>query len=1494
MKRNITVMLAGMIVVFTASLQADRVAPDRASYPIGGAMSVRWDLDQRDREEVDELSVTITPEGQKSPWTTRQLDAEHGPPVQLTAPVIAGEYVLALLEGEETRATARFSTYVKQAKGALRLAARRAVIKSKLSLIVDIPEGQYRKYGAWVGLYRVRQKVKGNAVRRARKIREQRLSEKPLEWRVPTEPGTYEFRLYDRPDNFYVIDSIRFEAYVPPARSALSLERDRYVVGEKMQLRIELPEDREYSYPRVGMYRSGRRVEGGGVVEAGRLKWEAASTGPLTWTAPAKPGEYEIRLFDRNDYHRYGLARVQFTTYVPPAPDVLSMAKNEYISGEKITLKVNLPGGRHYKYPWVGIYRIGEDLEGGAKAETYRITDKRVKEKMGWTAPSAPGEYEFRVFDRDDDGRYGLDRIRFTVVVTPTPGALALDKETYVVGEPMDLTVNLQEGRHYKYPWIGLYSIGGPLEGGAEDETYRKTDKRVKEKMTWNAPSSPGQYEFRLFDRDNDGRYRLDSIRFTVVITPPPGALSLEKKKFVVGAAFDLTVNLPEGRYYHYPRVKLYRLGEQVAGGAVDEAWWLDTEHVEETLSFKAPKSPGRFEFRLYDSDRHYVLDRIGFSTYVSPALGAMSLEKRDYVVGEKFELRVNLPEGRYYNYPRVKLYRTGGRVEGGAVDETWWLDTETVKERISFTAPKSPGRYEFRLYDRNRRYVLDRIAFATHVPPAPDALSLDKKEYTVAEWIKLTVQMPEGRYYNYPRVGLYRRGGRKEGQATVTTSREESEYARNGVMMWRAPEDPGRYEFRLFDRHPRYYGLDRVRFETVVPASDDYLNLTKKVLSPSEPLALRLNVPEALQRRLTLEVWTARLEVTGGAVMGENRESRTSIEKGQTPQIKAPRSPGRYEARLFYRSYRIARVEFTVEGRDPFEGSATPSPGEALADTPEYHFAEWDELTVSEREHWRRLGWGGDNWVAGIPLELARTRWEDLTQVQREAAQAVGLDRRSWNEQIYNPPTGATDRPSTPEWEEEARKTWDSVEKWGKRAEWGHKLLTTFIEKLPKAEYDRMFQDLERIMDQNPAVARRWFGDHVPDFTDVLKDEPAKWKRMTRELLNERPGIVARFLRDRPEMLQRIETAGRGLSALGALVSLQKAAVNLEKGEYGNAAMDFIDVGFSGLKTLPSSYYDRLKKNLGKDPEASAKFLKNLCGFMHELTRVKTPDKPLSEGVLIKESAQMLANAFVSLPEDQQRRLITKMGRFGKGLNRFVGERGGQALGTVVGLLDALPEVDKLLREWDTGKRWVNISNVAQKLGPKVIRALVYAHTRSANAADVAEFLAQQGTDYLAGLGKEAREARMKELEAAMSASLSDSERIAMMRRLAAEVGLNRREKQGFEALVSTIGGHRTNDWLQVKRRSGDVAALRAAIAAYRRANHMANGRVPGVRHFYETVRDASPTRQWKEERLERAREAITVVRRLRAQYGRGTAPHEFLTVFEQDLRDMVRTYGR
>jgi len=221
-----------------------------------------------------------------------------------------------------------------------------------------------------------------------------------------------------------------------------------------------------------------------------------------------------------------------------PSAVSLSVDKSAVRPGEPLTVSFSVNPGLKGN-AWIGI--IPSHVAHGSEAVndqndvTYQYLQNRTSGTMSFTAPMAPGSYDFRFHDTDDNG-VELAFVSFVVggqrssATVPDKGfepqgmpyggneaTLRIDKSVYRQGEQIRL--HFTAPAHYaENAWIGIIpshiSHGNEAVNDQNDITYQYVQKRTSGEMLFTAPQ-PGRWDFRLNDTDNNGR-EAASVSFTV------------------------------------------------------------------------------------------------------------------------------------------------------------------------------------------------------------------------------------------------------------------------------------------------------------------------------------------------------------------------------------------------------------------------------------------------------------------------------------------------------------------------------------------------------------------------------------------------------------------------------------------------------------------------------------------------------------------------------------------------------------------------------------------------------------------------------------------------------------------------------------------------------------------------------------------------------------------------------------------------------------------
>ena len=221
-----------------------------------------------------------------------------------------------------------------------------------------------------------------------------------------------------------------------------------------------------------------------------------------------------------------------------PSAVSLSVDRSAVGPGEQLTVSFSVAPGLKSN-AWIGIVPShvahGSESVNDQNDVTYQYLQNRTSGTMNFAAPMAPGSYDFRFHDTDDNG-VELAFVSFVVggqrSSEAMPGksfepqgmpyvgseaTLRIDKSAYRQGEQIRL--HFTAPAHYaENAWIGI--IPSHIPHGSEavndqnDITYQYVQKRTSGEMLFTAPQ-PGRWDLRLNDTDNNGR-ETASVSFTV------------------------------------------------------------------------------------------------------------------------------------------------------------------------------------------------------------------------------------------------------------------------------------------------------------------------------------------------------------------------------------------------------------------------------------------------------------------------------------------------------------------------------------------------------------------------------------------------------------------------------------------------------------------------------------------------------------------------------------------------------------------------------------------------------------------------------------------------------------------------------------------------------------------------------------------------------------------------------------------------------------------
>lgn len=200
-----------------------------------------------------------------------------------------------------------------------------------------------------------------------------------------------------------------------------------------------------------------------------------------------------------------------------------------------------------------------------------------------------------------------------------TSVSLSINKAIVAPGEGFTVSFSVSPALP-ENAWIGI--VPSSIPHGSEkvndqhDLTYQYIQKRSSGTMAFNAPTTPGSFDIRFNDTDNNG-LELAFVSFTVAAqapAPPPAvsgseaSLRLDKNSFKPGEAIKVYFTAPS----HYAaNAWIGIIPSQIAHGSEalndqhDMAYQYISKRTSGEMTFNAPLKSGSYDFRMNDTDNN-------------------------------------------------------------------------------------------------------------------------------------------------------------------------------------------------------------------------------------------------------------------------------------------------------------------------------------------------------------------------------------------------------------------------------------------------------------------------------------------------------------------------------------------------------------------------------------------------------------------------------------------------------------------------------------------------------------------------------------------------------------------------------------------------------------------------------------------------------------------------------------------------------------------------
>ena len=386
---------------------------------------------------------------------------------------------------------------------------------------------------------------------------------------------------------------------------------------------------------------------------------------------------------------------------------------------------------------WSGIYQY---LSGS----TTRPATGMTSATLSFTAPASSGNYEFRLFENDTWTLLATSSVvTVTAAASPPTPVITINGGTDPVSVAAGsiLTVGLTNGPGVRADFVLLVPAGSAAMHWSGNYQYlngsttRPSSGTTTATLSFTAPASIGDYEFRFYQNDTWTLLATSSV-VTVTAAPPPPAPALTINggtvPVTVAGGSVLTVGVTNGPGFRADYVLMVPAGsaattwsgiyQYLSGSTTRPASGVTNA----TLTFVAPSSGGTFEFRLFENDT-WTLRATSTVVTVTAATPMLSINggTAPVTVAGGSQLTVQVTNGPGFRADFVMM------VPAGSAPTFWsgvyqYLSGNTTRPAsgmtsatLTFAAPTSGGTFEFRLFE-NDTWTLRANSSVVTVTPMP------------------------------------------------------------------------------------------------------------------------------------------------------------------------------------------------------------------------------------------------------------------------------------------------------------------------------------------------------------------------------------------------------------------------------------------------------------------------------------------------------------------------------------------------------------------------------------------------------------------------------------------------------------------------------------------------------------------------------------------------------------------------------------------------------
>ncbi|MBN1216038.1 MAG: tetratricopeptide repeat protein [Candidatus Lokiarchaeota archaeon] len=195
----------------------------------------------------------------------------------------------------------------------------------------------------------------------------------------------------------------------------------------------------------------------------------------------------------------------------------LTIDKNTVLPGEKIRINYKAPS-TYDETAWIGLIPsdvIHNDEQLADEHDvSYYYLEKSTTGRIVFEAPEEPGDYDFRLYDKNGNGN---EILSISFVVEPYTISLSLNKLEYKILEVIRVQF-IASNAYADSSWLGVIPSDIPHNDYNINYKFsldtRNLDGEIKGERVFNAPELPGIYDIRMFT-GVDGE-EISSITFNV------------------------------------------------------------------------------------------------------------------------------------------------------------------------------------------------------------------------------------------------------------------------------------------------------------------------------------------------------------------------------------------------------------------------------------------------------------------------------------------------------------------------------------------------------------------------------------------------------------------------------------------------------------------------------------------------------------------------------------------------------------------------------------------------------------------------------------------------------------------------------------------------------------------------------------------------------------------------------------------------------------------